>query len=68
MSAIFIGGEPMIKLEVSTHSGDTDIIEVEEYDVDEITSKRNDSTLESIAIGIHSYSRIDLKNIKVLED
>lgn len=57
----------MIKLEVSTHSGDTDTIEVEEYDVDDITEKRNDSTVEAIVLGRHSYSRIDLKNIKVLE-
>lgn len=54
----------MIKLEVTTHSGDISIIEVEEYDVNDITEKRNDSTLESIAIGEHSYSRIDIKNIK----
>lgn len=58
----------MIKLEVSTHSGDTAIVEVEDYNVDDITEKRNDSTLESIAIGNHSYSRIDLKNIKVLDE
>lgn len=53
----------MIKLEVSTHSGDVDIVEVEEYDANEVTKKRNDSTIESIAIGNHSYSRIDIKNI-----
>ena len=57
----------MIKLEVSTHSGDVDIIEVDEYNVDDITQKRNDNTLEAIVLGNHSYSRIDLKNIKVID-
>lgn len=54
----------MIKLEVSTHGGEVDVIEVDEYDVIEITDKRNDNTIESIALGNHSYSRIDIKNIK----
>lgn len=53
----------MIKLEITTHSGDTDIIEVEEYDVQKITDLRNGEQ-EAIAIGNHSYSRIDIKNIK----
>lgn len=57
----------MIKLEVSTHSGDVDIVEVEEYDVNDITQKRNDNSIEAIAIGNNSYSRIDIKNIKVIE-
>lgn len=56
----------MIKLEVSTHSGDVDIIEVDDYDVVEITEKRN-GVDEAISIGSHSYSRIDLKNIKLLD-
>ena len=58
----------MIKLEISTHSGDVDIVEVDEYDAEDITEKRNDSTIESIAIGNHSYSRIDIKNIKPIEE
>lgn len=53
----------MIKLEVSTHSGETDVIEVDEYDATEITELRNGNK-EAIAIGDHSYSRIDIKNIK----
>ena len=57
----------MIKLEVTTHSGDVSIIEVEEYDAQEITDLRN-SDQEAIAIGNHSYSRIDIKNIKPIED
>lgn len=58
----------MIKLEVSTHSGDIDIVEVEEYDANEITEKRNDHSIEAIAIGDRSYSRIDIKNIKPIKD
>lgn len=57
----------MIKLEVSTHSGDVDVIKVEEYDALEITELRNGDK-EAIAIGDHSYSRIDIKNIKPLEE
>lgn len=57
----------MIKLEITTHSGDTDIIEVEEYDVQKITDLRNGEQ-EAIAIGNHSYSRIDIKNIKPVDE
>lgn len=53
----------MIELEVSTHSGETDIIEVESYDAEEMTELRNGDK-EAIAIGNYSYSRIDIKNIK----
>ena len=54
----------MIRLEVTTHSGDNDIIEVETYNSKEISELRN-SGVESIALGDNSYSRIDLKNIKL---
>lgn len=57
----------MIKLEVSTHSGDVDVIDVEEFDAQEITELRNGGE-EAIAIGNYSYSRIDLKNIKPILD
>lgn len=56
----------MIKLEVSTHSGDVDVIEVEEYDPMEITKLRN-SDVQAILIGNRSYSRIDIKNIKPID-
>lgn len=59
----------MVKLEITTHSSnEKDIIEVETYDPVEIDTKRNDHTIESILIGRNSYSRIDLKNIKVIEE
>lgn len=58
----------LVRLEVSTHStNEVDIIEVEYYDPEEINSQRNDQSLSAVLIGKNSYSRIDLKNIKVLE-
>lgn len=56
----------MVKLEVSTHSGDVDIIEVDSYNAEELTELRN-SDIEAITIGQNSYSRIDLKNIRQVE-
>ena len=58
----------MVKLEISTHSGDIDILKVETYDPEDIDKKRNDENLQSILIGRNSYSRIDLKNIKQITD
>ena len=57
----------MIKLEVSTHSGDTDVIEVDEYDAEEMTDLRNGDK-EAITIGDYSYSRIDIKNVKPVKE
>lgn len=57
----------MIKLEVTTHSGDLDIIEVEEFDPEKLNDLRNNNEIEAILIGENSYSRIDLKNVKVIE-
>lgn len=57
----------MIKLEVSTHSGETDVIKVEEFDAEEMTKLRNGDD-EAITIGNHSYSRIDIKNVKPVKE
>lgn len=59
-----------MKLKITTHSGvDEDIVEVEEYNAEDMAEKRNDTDIEAIAIGDNVYSRIDLKNIKpVYED
>lgn len=57
-----------MKLHVTTHSGEEDIIEVVSYDAEKITSMRNDNTIESIQIGDYSYSRIDIKNIKPIKE
>jgi len=59
----------MVKIEVTTHSENkVDVIELESYDEAEVDKKRNDDSLLSILIGRNSYSRIDIKNIKVIED
>lgn len=57
----------MIKLEITTHSGDLDIVEVEEFDPEKLNDLRNNNEIEAILIGENSYSRIDLKNVKVIE-
>lgn len=57
-----------MKLEVSTHSGSIDIIEVEEYSAEEMATKLNDNQIQAIAIGNNVYSRIDIKNIILLEE
>ena len=56
-----------MKLNVTTHSGESDIVEVGSYDPVVINELRNDDSIQAILIGNNSYSRIDLKNIKVLE-
>ncbi len=56
----------MIKLEVSTHSGDIDIVSVEEYDPEAMAQKLNDDEVHSILIGDNIYSRIDVRNIKLI--
>lgn len=55
------------KIEVSTHSGDVDVIEVENYDASKINEERN-SDVEAVLIGDYSYSRIDIKNIRPVSD
>ncbi|GAB2561195.1 hypothetical protein [Gracilibacillus alcaliphilus] len=54
----------MVKLNITTHSGDDDIVEVEEYSAVEIAKQVNDHDIHAIAIGDIVYSRIDVKNIK----
>lgn len=58
----------MIKLLVTTHSGDADEVMVEEYDPVIVNDQLNNHELQSVLIGIHIYSRIDVKNIKPIEE
>ncbi len=58
----------MIKLEISTHSGDVDIVRVKEYNALEVVDKLNDNETQAIAFGDNVYSRIDLKNVKKVSD
>ena len=56
-----------MQLRITTHSGEDDKVEVEDYNAEELTEQLNDNEVHSIQIGNNIYSRIDIKNIKVLE-
>jgi len=60
----------MIKLKVTTHSGDEDTVEVVDYSAVEMAEKINDENIQGIQIGDNVYSRIDLKSVKpvVIDD
>ena len=56
-------------LEISLHSSDkVRRVQVENYNPDEINEQRNNPEIESIKLGNNLYSRIDLKNIEILEE
>lgn len=54
----------MVRLEVTTHSGDLDVVEVESYNAQELADKLNDAEILSVALGDNVYARIDVKNVK----
>ena len=54
----------MIKLEISTHSGDIDIVEVDEYSAIEVAEQLNNNEVQAVVFGDNVYSRIDVKNVK----
>jgi hypothetical protein len=56
-----------MKIKITTHSGLEDEVTVESYDPIDINTQMNDGSIHSILIGDNIYSRIDLKNIKVIE-
>ena len=58
----------MTKIEVSTHSGDVDVLEVEDYDAEELVVKLNDMEVQAIKLADNIYSKIDIKNIRVIND
>lgn len=58
----------MVKIIVTTHSGDEDLLSVDEFNADEMAEVLNDQEIHSIALGGNIYSRIDVKNIKVAEE
>lgn len=55
-------------IEISTHSGDIDVIEVENYNAQEVVEELNNNEVHAIAFGDNVYSRIDIKNIKKISD
>ena len=54
----------MIKLEISTHSGDIDIVEVDEYSANSVAEQLNNNDVQAVVFGDNVYSRIDVKNVK----
>jgi len=57
-----------ITIKVTTHSGDEDILTVDDFNPEEINDKLNDNEVQSILIVDHIYSRIDVKNIKPIAE
>lgn len=58
----------MVKLQLSTHSGEVDILEVQNYNPNEIAEKINDNNINVIVLAKNIYSKIDIKHIKVIEN
>lgn len=58
----------MIKLEITTHSGNTDTVEVDEYCPKDIEERLNSIDIQAIAFGKNVYSKIDIKNIRKIEE
>ncbi len=59
----------MIQLQIETHDGIKDIVEVEEYNALEIAKEINNSQEEHvIAFGDYIYSKINIKTIKPFEE
>ncbi len=56
-----------MKLNVTTHSGLDDVVEVESYNPLEIAEQLNNHEIMAIVIGDNVYSRIDVKNIRPFE-
>lgn len=50
-------------LEITTHSGRNDEVEVENFNIQAIHEQTNDQSLNTIVIGDKLYSRIDIKYI-----
>jgi hypothetical protein len=57
-----------MELNITTHSGLDDIVTVETYDPVTLNEQINDEKIQSIVIGENIYSRIDLKNIKPVDN
>lgn len=64
-----------MKLEIKTHSGESEILEVEEYDaqaiadiVNGITKNETGNGYNVIVLGENIYSCVDIKAIKVIKE
>lgn len=55
----------MRKIQIETHDGQSDIVEVEEYDALQTAAEINNSQEEHvIAFGDYIYSKINIKTVK----
>ena len=58
----------MIKLEISTHSGEIDVVNVVEYSADSVAEQLNNGEVQAVVFGDNVYSRIDVKNVKPISE
>lgn len=58
----------MITLEISTHSGAIDTVDVKDYNPQDLIATINDNSVHSVLIGDNIYSRIDIKNVKPIKE
>lgn len=54
----------MIKLEIRTHSGDIDVVEVDNYSPADVIQELENNDIYHIVFGNNIYSKIDIKSIK----
>lgn len=59
----------MIRLQIETHDGITDVVEVKDYNSLKVVNAINDSQNEHvIAFGDFIYSKINIKTIKPIKE
>lgn len=58
----------MTKLRILTHSGEEVIVEVENYNAQELNQKLNSPDVITVVIGDIIFSRIDVKLVKPVKD
>ena len=58
----------MTKIEVSFHSKqENKLIEIDSYDEDETIAELSNNETQHIKLGRNIYSKIDVKNIEIIE-
>lgn len=59
----------MVQLKIETHDGQTDIVEVENYDALQTASEINNNQEEHvIAFGDYIFSKINIKTVKPVKE
>lgn len=54
----------MIKIEIKTHSGDIDVVDIDNYIPLDVLNELENTEKSHIALGNNIYSKIDVKSIK----